>query len=46
MAKKKVYKGIVTSAFNTGGKEYKVGDEYKSTCKKSIEILINAKRIK
>ena len=47
---KKIYKGIVLTAFSVGYKDgiktYKVGDTFETENKKSLERLINIKKIK
>ena len=44
--KAKVYSAIVAKQFRIGDKLYKVGDDYITTKKINIEILLKSKRIK
>lgn len=44
--KARVYSGVVITPFKTGGKEYELGDVYKTEHKPSLDYLINSKRLK
>lgn len=43
---KKYIKGIVALEFTTGGKTYKVGEEYKTKDQASFDYLVASKRLK